>query len=294
MNQSRMRSEQEMLELILSMAKHDERIRAVILNGSRTNPNAPHDIFQDYDIVYLVTDVEPYKADLSWIARFGELMILQMPDLMGTEKPADRFTYLMQFMDGNRIDLTVLPLTKAAEQAEDSLSILLLDKDGIVPPFAPAHAGGYLPKRPTAKAFFDCCNEFWWLCPYVAKGLWREELPYARTMLDEHARGQLMIMLTWYVGVRTDFTQSPGKLGKYLKLRLEPELWSMFERTYADAGYAHTLDALMVMCELFRTTAVQVAAQLGFDYPYDDDARVSAHLKHVRQLPKDAERIYSS
>src|SRR5687767_507179 len=35
-----MRGEKEMLELILDTASRDERIRAVILNGSRANPNA--------------------------------------------------------------------------------------------------------------------------------------------------------------------------------------------------------------------------------------------------------------
>ena len=39
-----MRSEKEMMDLILETAKNDERIRAVYMNGSRTNPNAPKDI----------------------------------------------------------------------------------------------------------------------------------------------------------------------------------------------------------------------------------------------------------
>ena len=51
-----MRSEQEMFDLILNTAREDKRIRAVYMNGSRTNPNAPKDIFQDYDIVYVVRD----------------------------------------------------------------------------------------------------------------------------------------------------------------------------------------------------------------------------------------------
>ena len=46
-----MRTEREMMDLILSTAKEDERIRAVCLEGSRVNPNAPRDIFQDYDVV---------------------------------------------------------------------------------------------------------------------------------------------------------------------------------------------------------------------------------------------------
>ncbi len=85
-----MRSEQQMFDLILDTARADERIRAVILNGSRANPNAPRDPFQDFDIVYLVTDVEPFVRNLEWIKRFGEMMILQMPDDMGDPLPDDR------------------------------------------------------------------------------------------------------------------------------------------------------------------------------------------------------------
>ena len=46
-----MRSEQEMLDLIVGIAREDKCIRAVIMNGSRANPNAPRDFFQDFDIV---------------------------------------------------------------------------------------------------------------------------------------------------------------------------------------------------------------------------------------------------
>lgn len=39
-----MRTEEEMYEIILGVARADERIRGVYLNGSRANPNAPKDI----------------------------------------------------------------------------------------------------------------------------------------------------------------------------------------------------------------------------------------------------------
>ena len=55
-----MRSEIEMMELILRVAREDERIRAVYLNGSRTNPNADKDIFQVYDVVYVVKETESF------------------------------------------------------------------------------------------------------------------------------------------------------------------------------------------------------------------------------------------
>jgi aminoglycoside 6-adenylyltransferase len=289
-----MRSEQEMLELIVYTARNDERIRAVIMNGSRANPDAPRDPFQDFDIVYIVTDVAPFKYNYDWIKRFGEIMIMQMPEDMQDPPPGNDggFGYLMQFADGNRIDLGIYPLAKLNELVKDSLSLLLLDKDGIIEPFAPASESAYLPKPPTAKAFSDCCNEFWWVCPYVAKGLWREEIPYAKHMLDQVVREQLTKMLTWHIGVKTQFLRNPGKLGKYFKQYLEPDLWDMLLKTYSDAGCDNTWEALFTMCDLFRITALRVAEHFGFDYPQGDDERVSAHLRHVRLLPRNSKEIY--
>jgi aminoglycoside 6-adenylyltransferase len=289
-----MRSEQEILELILSTAKNDDRIRAVIMNGSRTNPNAPRDIFQDFDILYLVTEVAPFTDDHTWIHRFGELMILQMPEAMQDPPPENdgSFAYLMQFADGNRIDLTLFPVAKLDALENDSLSILLLDKDGLLQPFAPPNDSDYLPRPPTAQAFSDCCNEFWWMCPGVAKGLWREEITYAKHSFDGFVRPQLMKMLTWYVGMNTQFSRSPGKYGKYLKQYLEPELWDMLEKTYSDAGYESTWEALSTMCNLFRITAIRVAEHDSFEYPYGDDERVSTHVQYVRSLPRNAKELY--
>ena len=49
-----------MLDLILSVAKNDERIRAVILNGSRVNDKIPKDDLQDFDVVFLVKELDSF------------------------------------------------------------------------------------------------------------------------------------------------------------------------------------------------------------------------------------------
>ncbi len=289
-----MRSEQEMLDLIISTARDDERVRAVIMNGSRVSPNAPKDFFQDYDVIYVVSEKESFLADLDWIRVFGELMILQLPDEMSDPPPEgkDSYAYLMQFADGNRIDLSLWPVSKLDKLEDDSLTLTLLDKDRILPKFDLPNDSGYLPTPPTAKKFFDCTNEFWWVSPYVAKGLWRREIPYAKQMLDLYVREQLDKMLVWYVGIRFDFQKSPGKLGKYFEHYLEPELWQLLLSTYSDADYDHTWDALLCMGALFRRVAIPVAEHFGFTYPHGDDERVTAHLHHVRYLPRDAKEMY--
>ena len=40
-----MRGEKEIYDLIFRIGERDERIRGAYMNGSRTNPNVPRDIF---------------------------------------------------------------------------------------------------------------------------------------------------------------------------------------------------------------------------------------------------------
>lgn len=134
-----MRSEREMYELILGYAEQDPRVRGVILNGSRADPNRLLDSFRDYDIVYLVTDVGPYKSgDIS--PAFGEMLVMQRTDEseLYDEHLPHAAVYLMQFADGNRIDLTVARREDYRGYCfDDRLSMVLLDKDGFLPSLPP-------------------------------------------------------------------------------------------------------------------------------------------------------------
>lgn len=167
-----MRSESEMLELILSFAKDDDQVRSVILNGSRADKSVQRDIFQDYDIVFIVSSVDGFVLERSWIKSFGELLIMQTPDENVLFPPSnDNFAFLMLFTDGNRIDLTLYPMDKMDDFQTDSLSVLLLDKDGTLEPFPSANNNDYMTSPPTENQFASCCNEFWWVSTYIAKGL---------------------------------------------------------------------------------------------------------------------------
>ncbi len=77
-----MRNEEEVIAQILHIANTDARIRAVLLTGSRANPNAKKDFFQDFDIIYIVTQLETFVKDKHWIDVFGERLILQLPEEM--------------------------------------------------------------------------------------------------------------------------------------------------------------------------------------------------------------------
>lgn len=291
----KMRNYQQMMDAILGFAHQDERVRMVVMNGSRTNPNVPKDMFQDYDIVYIVNEMESFTSDPHWIDVFGERIMMQTPEIMPMF-PSDRegrFSYLMLFADGNRIDLTLVPVAdKETCIKADKLTIILLDKEGAYSEFPAPSDEDYWVKRPTADFFTNCCNEFWWVSTYVAKGLWRKEILYAHDHLNLYVRPMLIKMLEWQVGIETDFSLSTGKNGKYLEKYLPAQSWEELLTTYADGSYEGVWNALFAMGNLFRKTAENVAHQLNYKYSLEEDQRVTNYLKHVRHLSPSATQIY--
>ncbi|WP_066070436.1 aminoglycoside 6-adenylyltransferase [Neobacillus soli] len=292
-----MRSEKEMYDLILGIAQKDDRIRAVYMNGSRTNPNAPKDIFQDYDIVYVVTETASFIKDETWIHSFGDLLMIQEPDkndkLVGLNMDFDRsYGYLMLFTDGNRIDLHIeTKETMIAEYGNDKLTVPLLDKDNILPLIPAPTEIDYQVKKPTEPMFYSCCNDFWWCFQNVAKGIWRDELPYAKQMFENVIRTKLDEMVSWWIGIKHDFQVSTGKMGKYFKKYLPEPYWEMYEKTYSGNDYENFWASIFATCELFRSLAKVVADNLLFTYPMGDDKNMTKYLKHVRNLPSGAEEI---
>ena len=167
-----MRTDQEILGLILETAKKLQ-VDAVALSGSRTDTKAPKDEFQDYDVVYVVGDLDTLTRDLAWLHQFGTRNIEQH-NILG-----HRRLYLMLFEDGNRIDLTLCPKEHIKEWVDSEADFTVLnDPQGLFVPYAPT------PKRywtaPASATDFDkSCNEFWWVSAYVVKGICRKQVIYA-------------------------------------------------------------------------------------------------------------------
>lgn len=286
-----------MFDLILGIAERDERIRGAYLNGSRANPNVPKDIFQDYDVVYVVRETRSFIEDKHWIEQFGEILYMQLPDefpLPGEECcPEKSYGWLVQFADGVRIDLHVETIETALENDfPDCLTIMLLDKDNRFRKLPEANDGGYRVKKPDEIQYLCTCNEFWWCLNNVAKGLWRNEMPYVQDMVNFHVRKQLEKMLSWKVGILTGFSVSVGKSGKYMYRWLEKEEWELYLSTWFSNDRKEAWDAVLRMCDLFERTARYVGAELGYTYNETEGTNSRGYLEHVRMLPQDAEGVY--
>ncbi len=282
-----MRNEEIMYGLLMDIAKADDRILAVYMNGSRTNPNVPKDIFQDYDIVYVVRETKSFIGDKDWIHKFGKILYMQYPD-ESPDYPSDKenhYGWLMQFEDGVRIDLTVQFAREHIH--DDRLCRILLDKENILPEVPESTDADYHVKKPSEAQFQACANEFWWCSNNIAKGLWREEMPYVQDMTNFVVRKQLEKMLSWKAGIRTDFQVSVGKSAKYLYRWLEPDEYQGYLNTYFGGSVAEAWTAVLHMCDLFEQTAAYVGSRLGYAYNAAEGKAARGFLDHVRKLKKE-------
>ncbi len=290
-----MRIEQEMYDLIINTAKEDERIRAVYMNGSRINPNAVKDIFQDFDIVYVVNETGSFRKDKSWIDRFGERLYMQYPEEGYNYKHdvENCYGWLIQFADGNRLDLHVCTLKHVLNEIRtDRLCKILLDKDVCLPIMPEATDEDYWVKKPTNSQYLDTCNEFWWCLNNAAKGLWRREVPYVMDMLNFVIRPQLLHLLEWKIGFATNFTVSIGKSGKYMYRWLNNDVWDTFLQTYPKGEVNEIWNSVFIMCDLFNGIAEELAGIMKVEYNETESKNSLEFLRHVSQLPADAKEIY--
>lgn len=278
-----LRTEEEVLNLVLNFANKDERIRVVGMEGSRINANVKKDMFQDYDITYIVTDIEAFTKEEEWLDVFGNRIFMQKPEAMQLFYPqfGNWFSYLMLFDDGVKIDLTIVPIEELdLYLTSDSLIQVLLDKDQLVINQPLQNEEYHYVTRPSYVEFDDCCNEFWWVSTYVVKGICREQFINAAGFIHRILRRELLRMLSWKISVEAG---SPVNLGfhyRYLEEHVSPEIWNRLVATYNLENYDKLWDSLFECQQLFREVSKEVADELGFVYP-DYDENITAYIKDI-------------
>ena len=253
-----MRTDQEMLELILGTAKKLQ-VDAVALSGSRTDTKAPKDEFQDYDVVYVVDDLDTLTNDLSWLDQFGKRVIEQEVTL------GHRRLYLMLFEDGNRIDLTLCPKEHMQEWVDSEAGFIVLeDEKGLFEAYLP-NPKRYWIAPPSEEEFTASCNEFWWVSAYVVKGICRKQVIYATDHLYGICQQELLKVLAWQVASdrgKVDIGKNYKYLFNYLPSEKEKEFSALLDFSSLDKITQSLFDTM----QLFHQEAQSLAYKMGFDY----------------------------
>lgn len=281
-----MKTEAEIKNQIMSVA---DKIGAkvVALNGSRVYQTKNTDDFQDFDIVYFVSDdkMQTLIDNRQWLDDFGEVLVMQTPmDL--NPKPIDntkRFNFLMLFKDGWRLDLGLVPLSEIATWAKkDPVAKILSDPNQLLKDLPLEQTNQrYRRKKPSQGAFTRHANQFWWSVPYVIKGILRKQFMYAADNYYENVFGEYLVMMEWMVSGRNNFEAVFGQNLKFLFDYLDADEKIRLE-SYADfSSFTMMKDNLLNMMMSFNEIAKKFASDYGFDYNADEALNVIeyAHQK---------------
>ena len=253
-----MRAEAEMLDIIIKIAKN-LKVKAIAMSGSRTNPKALKDEFQDYDVVYVVDDLDNLTSDLSWLDQFGK-RIIEQHVLLG-----HRRLYLMLFEDGNRIDLTLCPKDHIQEWVDSEADYTVLkDEKGLLEAYTTSPQR-YWTNPASDIEFEKACNEFWWVSAYVVKGISRKQRLYATDHLYGICQQELLKILVWQVASdrgKVDIGKNYKHLFNYLSAEKEKEFSNLLDFSNIEK----LTQSLFATMELFHQEAQSLAQKMGFDY----------------------------
>lgn len=266
-----MRTETEMLDVILQTAK-TLQVKAVAMSGSRTNPKVPKDEFQDYDVVYVVDDLDNLTSDLSWLDQFGKRIIEQEIAL------DHRRLNLMLFEDGNRIDLTLCPKEHIKEWVDSEAGFTVLeDPEHLFEPYS-QNLERYWTSPATETNFVKSCNEFWWVSAYVVKGICRKQVIYTTDHLYGICQQELLKVLAWQVASDRGKVNI-GKNYKYLFNYLPAEKEKQFSNLLDFSSLDKITQSLFITMKFFHQEAQSLAHKMGFDYDMEVAEKMIEYAK---------------
>ena len=266
-----MRTETEMFDVILQTAKVLQ-VNAVAMSGSRTNPKAPKDEFQDYDVVYIVENLEELISDLSWLDQFGYRLIEQH-NVLG-----NRRLHLMLFEDGNRIDLTLCPKEYIQKWVDSEANFeVIKDDKGLFEAYQP-NSKRYWTAPPTEEEFAASCNEFWWVSAYVVKAIRRNQLIYATDHLYGICQQELLKVFAWQVTSDRGAVDI-GKNYKYLFHYLPAEKEKEFSALLNLSSIEKVSQSLFATMNVFDREAQSLAKKMGFAYDQEEAEKMIAYAE---------------
>ena len=287
----------QIIQKLARWGDNHSSVRAMLLTSTRAIPDAQVDLFSDYDVILVVSDITPFYKSRTWLQDFGPVLVVYQ-DPLRSHYRSEQFAYITQYEDGLKIDFTIWPVEilgqiAVAPSLPDELDagyLVLLDKDDLTLDLIPATFQAFVPSPPDSKAYRSVIEEFFHETTYVAKLLWRDELMPAKYSLDYVMKlNYLRQMLEWHIGVENNWTLKSGAYGKGLQKLVDPEMWSELETTYAGADLEENWTALFNSIAFFRKVAIKVGDHLGFEYPHELDGRMMNYLLKIWNLDSQAE-----
>ncbi|MBT8189281.1 MAG: aminoglycoside 6-adenylyltransferase, partial [Bacteroidia bacterium] len=124
-------------------------------------------------------------------------------------------------------------------------------------------------------------NEFWWLCPYVAKAIVRGEIMHAKEIMENPLRNMFNQMIDICIGTGTKFSVTSGKGGKFRKQYLADEEYRKIIKTYPAYEVQEIEESMIIMMDIFSDYSSKVSLELGFKYDKNEEHNSRQYYKSI-------------
>ncbi|MFA4868870.1 MAG: AadS family aminoglycoside 6-adenylyltransferase [Pedobacter sp.] len=275
----------EKLETIIDWSKSNKDIRTVLLTSSLVNPLAPIDEYSDLDIELVFEDNAKYISSKDWIHLFGNpIAMIEENESSFDDKHAMK---MVLYDDYIKVDFKLYSVPNFLQQVDQNELCedwdigykVLIDKDDITKNMKEATHQVSIIKKPTEQKFKQLLNDFWWDTTYVAKCLARDEIFYAKFMMESNIRTDYIIpLIEWHIANQHDWNITTNKYGRLFKKYLTSEIWEKIERTFSGKNINENWNALFAMADLVSEIGTDLSEKLGYEYPFKLETDIRKYL----------------
>jgi aminoglycoside 6-adenylyltransferase len=282
----------DLIARFLAWAREQDDLRGVLMLGSRARTDRPSDEWSDLDLVLLTTEPQRYLNDDAWLRRIGA-PVLTFLERTGTGEGTERRALFAGNLDVDFVPLPVAIIEQVIAEGwpPDMRAVVsrgmrvLQDKDGLSGRLPPASADEPAAK-PTQAEFAQVVADFWYHVLWTAKKLRRGELWTAHNCCDSYLKWLVLPMIEWHAHATRGPDVDTWHKGRFLEQWADPRALDGLRSAFAHHDTADVRRALVATMDLFRWLARETAEALGYAYPDEADASVTALVLEVLPAPE--------
>lgn len=281
-----MNSYDSIMEKMLSYAKESEMVQAMILFGSRARAVNAADQYSDYDIIFLVKDVDYFLNTDQWLNQIDKYYIsFQEPTAAGGQERRVFFKDSMD-MDFLFYDVQVSERLAADPTIQSFFSRgyrVLVDKidfKGAIERNKPSESPEETRAIFTEKEFINLANTFWFHSIWSVKKVLRGELWSAKCCIDGYMKDLLRQLLEGYSKAVNTKDFEVWHDGRFFDSWVDDQVKEQLKTAYGTYDTEGILEALKNTMLIFSEVSGRTAALLNYNNP------ITAETYAVEQLEK--------
>ena len=275
---------------IVTWASTQAPIRAIIVVGSKARRDHPADAWADLDLMLFCTDFIPYLSDTIWLSNLGTLWLC-----LSFQQPDEEPQRLAVFEGGQKLDCHFFPVSDlehmvTAHQLDDTYQrgyYTLLDKDDLCTRLPPPTYTFPIYDKPSPADFSQMITRFWYEALQTAKTIRRRDLWVVKGW-DFGLKTTLRQFIEWHARVHHGWDYDTWHVGRFMLDWTDAATRQSLNGLFAHFDPADSWQALLATIALFQRLASETASLLGYPYPADLAANITALIHQLRVEDTDA------